>query len=105
MPPKRNGTYLTATMIDIDNFKNINDTMGHETGDMVIKKTAKILKENIRNSDILCRYGGEEFCIVSNNMDPKEAITLFDNIRIKHNEHQYTHEGQNSIFPQASDFA
>jgi len=80
---KRNGTYLTATMIDIDNFKNVNDTMGHETGDLVIKKIANILKDNIRNSDILCRYGGEEFCIISNNMDPKEAITLFDKIREK----------------------
>ena len=90
---KRNGTYLAVAMIDIDNFKQINDTMGHVTGDSVIKKVSHLLKDNIRNSDLIVRYGGEEFCIVSSNMDPKQAIFLFDNLRLKIYQNEFLHEG------------
>jgi diguanylate cyclase (GGDEF)-like protein len=78
---KRNGTYMAVALLDLDNFKTINDTMGHDAGDMVLVKVAEILKKNIRKTDVLARYGGEEFCILGNNMDPKEALTLFDHIR------------------------
>lgn len=50
-------------MCDIDNFKNINDTYGHSTGDEVIKKVAQIISSNIRGNDYVCRYGGGEFLI------------------------------------------
>lgn len=50
-------------MCDIDNFKNINDTYGHSTGDEVIKQVAQIISSNIRGNDYVCRYGGDEFLI------------------------------------------
>jgi len=48
-------------IVDVDNFKTINDTLGHPTGDNVLKKIAAILRRNIRAADVLCRYGGDEF--------------------------------------------
>lgn len=54
-------------MIDLDNFKNINDRFGHQAGDIVIKSLAKILDENTRRGDITCRYGGEEFSVLMPN--------------------------------------
>lgn len=51
-------------MIDIDNFKNCNDTYGHLVGDVVLKEAARIMKENVREIDLIARYGGEEFAIV-----------------------------------------
>lgn len=80
---KRNGTFLVIAMIDIDNFKQINDTYGHDAGDIVLKKIASILKESIRKSDIAIRYGGEEFVIVGNNFNPKNALSFFNKLRMK----------------------
>lgn len=53
-----------AIMCDIDNFKEINDTFGHDMGDYVINSVGKILKKNFRNSDYVCRLGGDEFLIL-----------------------------------------
>lgn len=80
---KRNGCFLIAAMIDIDDFKKINDNFGHETGDIVLKHIATILKNSVRKSDIICRYGGEEFIVIANNLNPKNALTFFDNLRLK----------------------
>lgn len=91
---KRNGTYFAIALIDIDDFKIINDTMGHEMGDIVLKKFADILLNNMRKTDIVCRYGGEEFCIIGNNIDPKEILKLFDSLRIKIFEHTFSFEGK-----------
>lgn len=54
-----------VTMIDLDNFKNINDELGHVVGDETLIKTTNIIKQNFRNSDIVCRYGGDEFLIIA----------------------------------------
>lgn len=56
-------------VLDIDNFKSINDRYGHDVGDMVIKDFARLLKGCFRSSDILCRFGGEEFCVLLTNVD------------------------------------
>lgn len=90
---KRNGNYISAAMIDIDDFKLVNDTYGHEAGDLVLKTIAKILKRNIRKTDMIVRYGGEEFCILGNNMDPKEVLTLFDKLRKKIEDYEFIYEG------------
>lgn len=58
----RNGTELTCVMIDVDRFKLLNDNHGHLSGDKVLKAIASTLEAGLRQSDILCRYGGEEFC-------------------------------------------
>ncbi len=60
----RYSTIFSLIMCDIDHFKKINDSCGHDKGDIVLKEVAKILKNNIRKSDIAARYGGEEFMIV-----------------------------------------
>lgn len=63
-------------MIDIDYFKKLNDTMGHQEGDNVLKKVATILKNQIRSNDLLYRYGGEEFCLIAPNMDEQGSRLL-----------------------------
>ena len=65
---RRNLRPLVAMMVDIDHFKKINDTYGHAVGDEVIKRVAGTLRTNVRDPDILCRYGGEEFAIVMTEM-------------------------------------
>jgi diguanylate cyclase (GGDEF)-like protein len=60
----RNQRPLGMIMIDMDNFKLINDTFGHEAGDMLLKGLGVLLKSNIRAEDIACRYGGEEFTLI-----------------------------------------
>lgn len=60
----RDGQPLSLLMIDIDHFKHINDTLGHQLGDEVLRATARLLSERVRASDMLFRYGGEEFLLV-----------------------------------------
>lgn len=73
---------LSILMLDIDNFKNINDTYGHTFGDKVIRTVSKILKNLSRDSDIVARYGGEEFIILLPNTNINEAINLANRIRL-----------------------
>ncbi len=62
---RRYGSSLTLTMLDIDHFKNFNDTYGHQVGDQVLKVVAELLSKNVRDVDIVSRYGGEEFTVIS----------------------------------------
>lgn len=69
---KRKNVPVGALMLDIDRFKDYNDTFGHEAGDMVLRELGAILQRNIRASDIACRYGGEEFTVIL----PEAAIDV-----------------------------
>jgi diguanylate cyclase (GGDEF)-like protein len=71
----RNARPVAGIMVDIDHFKKINDTYGHRTGDEVIRAVAGALGSRVREPDVLCRYGGEEFAIVMSEMhgNPVEA--------------------------------
>jgi len=66
-------TNLVLCMIDLDYFKKINDTYGHLAGDMTLSEIAGILKKCVRQSDLCCRYGGEEFTVIMTNTDTKGA--------------------------------
>ncbi len=68
-------------MIDIDHFKNVNDTHGHPAGDDVIRETAKVLTEGIRNIDIAGRYGGEEFAVILVDTDAQGAKVVAERLR------------------------
>jgi diguanylate cyclase (GGDEF)-like protein len=69
---------LSMIMLDIDHFKYCNDSCGHQVGDEILKQLAKILKQCVRNSDIIARYGGEEFAIILPGSNIKEAeITAY----------------------------
>ena len=72
---------LSLVMIDADHFKNINDTWGHALGDQALKQIASILKSNIRDSDILVRYGGEEFLLCMPLCTQKEALRKTNYLR------------------------
>jgi diguanylate cyclase len=72
---------LSLLLLDIDFFKNVNDTYGHHIGDLVIKEVASILNKNARESDLVSRYGGEEFLIMLSNSNSKNAYTLAERIR------------------------
>ena len=61
---QRAGGELTLAMLDIDHFKRFNDDMGHEAGDLVLRGIGRILRENLRKSDVGCRYGGEELLVI-----------------------------------------
>ncbi len=72
---------LSIIMIDIDDFKKVNDDYGHLTGDIVLKKTAEICKKTIRNVDIPGRYGGEEFIIILPETEKNSGVKIAERIR------------------------
>lgn len=78
---KRSKKDLVVAMLDIDKFKNINDTYGHDVGDIAILKVVDILDANLRDSDLLSRFGGEEFCLLLENISYEDMERLFEKIR------------------------
>lgn len=72
---------IACIMTDIDHFKRVNDTHGHLFGDQVIKHVAEILESESRSLDLICRYGGEEFCILMPNISLDEAFSIAERIR------------------------
>ncbi len=73
--------YLSVFLTDIDHFKKFNDTYGHQLGDLVLKEVAKMLINGCRDSDIACRYGGEEFAIILPETKIEESIFFAERIR------------------------
>ena len=87
--------YTSIIMLDIDYFKEINDTHGHATGDVVLQKTAKTLSAGLRNTDSLGRYGGDEFVIVLPETERLEAEQIAERLRSKVEKQEAFHDGQN----------
>ena len=71
---------FAVAMIDIDDFKQVNDSYGHDVGDMVIKTLAGKLKDSTKGDDLVARFGGEEFCLLLKNISPGAAKSFFENI-------------------------
>jgi diguanylate cyclase (GGDEF)-like protein len=75
------GSNITCFMIDIDHFKSVNDRFGHTVGDEVIKAIAEVLRSNSRGNDIVGRYGGEEFCVISPHLTPDAEREVAERFR------------------------
>ncbi len=74
-------SYGVSLMVDIDNFKKVNDTYGHLAGDQVIRHVAQILRQNTRSKDIVARFGGEEFIVFLNERDSMAGYELAERMR------------------------
>ncbi|WP_415926613.1 GGDEF domain-containing protein [Lebetimonas sp. JS170] len=86
---KRYKTPLSIIYFDIDYFKQVNDIYGHEKGDEVLKEISKLIKENIRKTDIFGRWGGEEFLIILPSTKAKEAVKISEKLRKIIQEHNF----------------
>jgi diguanylate cyclase (GGDEF)-like protein/PAS domain S-box-containing protein len=86
---KRYNRPLSIIMFDIDRFKNINDTFGHSTGDLILKELAAAAGEDLRNTDFFARYGGEEFIVIAPETPLKTAKELAERLRLKVGEHDF----------------
>jgi diguanylate cyclase (GGDEF)-like protein len=78
---KESGEQFAVAMIDIDNFKHINDTYGHDVGDKVITSISEIIRTNTSYRDIVARFSGEEFCIVLKNINKYSASDILERLR------------------------
>jgi diguanylate cyclase (GGDEF)-like protein/PAS domain S-box-containing protein len=78
---QRYGHNFSCVMVDIDHFKSINDKYGHPVGDKVLQKVSSILRSCMRDSDVVCRYGGEEFCIILPQTDTQGGLVNAERIR------------------------
>lgn len=88
---KRYGSVFSLIMIDVDNFKKINDTHGHDVGDYVLRELCTVLSNHIRESDRFGRWGGEEFIIVSPEIDNKSDINFCEKLRKAVEIHPFKH--------------
>jgi diguanylate cyclase (GGDEF)-like protein len=84
---RRSQSSLSLIVIDIDHFKLVNDQFGHDVGDLVLRETAKVLKNSIRRADVVCRMGGEEFLVISPGSDLAGCEVTAERIRLAVSEH------------------
>ena len=90
----RNATPVAVMLIDLDHFKRVNDTFGHEAGDIVLTAVGTLLKGNVRGSDIACRYGGEEFALILPETDAVTAARRAEDIRRGISSLELSHAGR-----------
>jgi diguanylate cyclase (GGDEF)-like protein/PAS domain S-box-containing protein len=94
LPHNSDHRNLSVIMGDIDHFKKINDKFGHPAGDYVIKTVAQILMKTVRKTDIVCRYGGEEFLVILPASDASGSQVAADKVRAAIEMHTFEFEGQ-----------
>lgn len=80
---------LNLLLLDIDHFKKVNDTYGHPSGDAILKSFAQIISQQVRNTDFLARFGGEEFAILLPNCAVEQGCSIADNVRLKVADHPF----------------
>lgn len=78
---RRHQTPLSVALVDVDHFKRFNDTYGHLSGDLVLKALAELFTQNLRRSDVVCRFGGEEFAILLPDTGIQSAVELMERVR------------------------
>ncbi len=78
----RSGNALTFAMLDIDHFKEVNDTYGHPVGDRVLQSLARLMRQRLRRSDVVGRYGGEEFVVILPDTSARQAAAVLDELRL-----------------------
>ncbi len=107
---RRYNNSFSIAMMDIDHFKKVNDTYGHQAGDIVLRNVSESIAKNMRDSDYAGRYGGEEFLIVMPHTDKKQAFTAAERIRkalegtgIKDTDIKITISGGISSYPEDGD--
>lgn len=93
----RYGRALTIAFIDLDHFKTINDSYGHEIGDFVLEDVARILRENVRASDVVGRYGGEEFVILFAETTVDEATAVAEKLRVLVSKRRFDVDGPEQL--------
>ncbi len=91
---QRSRAACSVVMIDLDHFKRINDTYGHEGGDLVLKAAARVIMDRVRASDVVCRYGGEELVLMLPDCTGEEAAKCAESIRVSLTELLIQHQGQ-----------
>lgn len=85
---------LAVLMLDLDHFKLLNDTYGHEAGDVVLREIAGVMRQAVRSEDTVCRYGGEEFVAILPELGPEEALSRAESIRHLVSELRIYHRGE-----------
>ena len=80
---KRSGIPTSLVLVDLDHFKAVNDTHGHEVGNVALQHLAEILRNEVRTTDIVCRYGGEEFAMIFPETHLNLAVKVADRIRVE----------------------
>jgi diguanylate cyclase (GGDEF)-like protein/PAS domain S-box-containing protein len=93
----RHNSHLTLILLDIDHFKQVNDTYGHPAGDQVLMQLATIVRERLRSIDLFARWGGEEFAILAPDTDDEGAIYLAEKIRFAVEQHDCGEVGRVTI--------
>jgi len=88
----RNGHTLAVIMLDIDKFKRVNDTHGHDAGDLVLRDLANLIQNSVRAEDIVSRYGGEEFCILLPEIPDSNALLAAERLCRAVSEHSFPRE-------------
>jgi diguanylate cyclase (GGDEF)-like protein len=89
---RRYKTPLSLLFLDVDDFKRVNDTLGHLKGDKIMRQVAAILKQETRQADLLCRYGGDEFVMLLSQTPPDQAMVLAERLR-----HQIVQSSMNRL--------
>lgn len=85
-------TPLACMMLDIDDFKRVNDTYGHPFGDLVLRRMAKLIRENTRHVDVVGRYGGEEFLVIMPHTTSHEALPIAERVRQAIAKHPFSYK-------------
>jgi len=90
---KRNKRLLSCMLLDVDLFKNVNDTYGHQVGDLVLRDVAALIRAQMRGSDVLSRYGGEEFSALLSQASEEEALEVAERVRESIEQHVFSVDG------------